>query len=214
MTTHTIFLIRHGTTEWIEQGIVHGSLDSPLSEYGRWEAQQAANALMEHDISHIYSSPQGRALETAGIIAQKLGDVPITQLDNLREMDLGCMEGRKDTSRNIKRYPLLAVVILPIWFTIFGMSGEKQAHLKQRVMQAWRDILAQTADGNIAVVSHSAALNALTAQLPSDTHIEKKKRRNFTTCSISTVFIDEQGQAVIKEINNTKHITADKKHDD
>lgn len=168
---------------------------------------------MEHDISHIYSSPQGRALETAGIIAQKLGDVSITQLDNLREMDLGCMEGRRDTSRNIKQHPLLAVVILPIWFTIFGISGEKQAHLKERVMQAWREVLSQTADGNIAVVSHGIALNALTAQLPYDTHLEKKKRQNFLTCSISIIFVDEQQQAVIKDINNTKHITADTNHD-
>lgn len=213
MGNRTIYLIRHGTTEWIEQGIVHGSLDSPLSEYGRLEAQQAAAALAGRDIKHIYCSPQGRALETAGIIAQKLGDMPITQLDNLREMDMGCMEGRQDAFRKIKRHPLLAVVILPILFTVFGISGERQADLKKRVLQAWGEILAQTADGNIVVVSHGAALNALTAQLPYDTHLEKKKRQNFKTCSITTVFIDDQKQAVIKGINNTKHITADTNHD-
>lgn len=213
MGNRTIYLIRHGTTEWIEQGIVHGSLDSPLSEYGRWEAQQAAAALAGRDIRHIYCSPQGRALETAGIIAQKLGDVPITQLDNLREMDMGCMEGRQDAFRKIKRRPLLAVVILPILFTVFGISGERQADLKKRVLQAWGEILSQTADGDIAVVSHGAALNALTVQLPHDTHLEKKKRQNFKTCSITTVFIDDQQQAVIKDINNTKHIAADTNYD-
>lgn len=165
------------------------------------------------NIRYMYSSPQGRALETAGIIMQKLGDIPITQLDDLREMDMGCMEGRKQFSRNIQRYPLIANVILPIWFTVFGMSGEKQSHLKQRVMQAWRDILAQTANENIAVVSHSAALNALISQIPHDSHIEKKKRRNLKTCSITTVFIDEQQQTIITDINNTTHITADTNHD-
>lgn len=213
MTTHTIFLIRHGTTEWMEQGIVHGSLDSPLSEQGRKEAQQTAAALQSLNITRIFSSPQGRALETAGIIAQKLGGIPITQLDNLREMDLGSKEGKKDIYSKVKRHPLLAFILLPVWFIAFGISGEKQSLLKQRIMKAWTDILSEKTDGNAAVVSHGIALNALTTKLPYDTQVRKKKRQNFKPCSITTVSIDEHQQAAIKDINNTKHIEAEHNHD-
>ncbi len=40
-----ITLVRHGTTEWIEQGRLHGQLDAPLSARGRQEAELAARAL-------------------------------------------------------------------------------------------------------------------------------------------------------------------------
>jgi len=42
---HHLFLLRHGTTEWIEARSVQGSTDSPLSERGRKEMQQALISL-------------------------------------------------------------------------------------------------------------------------------------------------------------------------
>ena len=206
MTTHTIFLIRHGITEWIEQGIVHGSLDSPLSEHGQWEAQQTANALAGCNITHIYCSPQGRAMETASFLAQKFPDATFTQLNGLKEMDLGKMEGKRDLSKKYKKYPLLALIILPIWFVTRGVSGEKQAHLKERTAEAWTRILAEENEGNIAIFSHGIALNALTSQIPFKDPAMRKKRQRFHTCSITQVEVDETRQAKITSSNNITHL--------
>jgi broad specificity phosphatase PhoE len=50
-------LVRHGTTEWIEQGRLHGILDAPLSARGRQEANLAAAALAKQHFDAFYTSP-------------------------------------------------------------------------------------------------------------------------------------------------------------
>jgi broad specificity phosphatase PhoE len=84
--------VRHGTTEWIEQGRLHGVSDAPLSLRGQQEARLAAQALADRHFDAFYTSPLGRARETAAIIGQAIGLEPIP-LDGLREMDFGWLEG-------------------------------------------------------------------------------------------------------------------------
>jgi broad specificity phosphatase PhoE len=87
-----ITLVRHGTTEWIELGRLHGTLDAPLSTRGRQEASLAATALAKQHFDALYTSPLGRARETAAIIGQATGLEPVL-MEGLREMNLGWMEG-------------------------------------------------------------------------------------------------------------------------
>ena len=205
MVKKTIYLIRHGTTEWIEQGRVHGSSDSPLSKFGEWEAQQAAGALANCGITHIFASPQGRAMQTAGFIAEKIPAVQITPLDGLREMGFGKMEGKRDLYKKYSRFPVLFIFVAPVWFTMLGLTGEKRANLHSRVLAAWQHILSQENTGNIAIVSHAIALNTILAILPCSGELKKKKRYSLGSCSISQVKIDEHGQAYLAVVNNTTH---------
>jgi broad specificity phosphatase PhoE len=205
MVKKTIYLVRHGTTEWIEQGRVHGSFDSPLSKFGEWEAQQAAEALADCGITHIFASPQGRAMQTAGFIAEKIPNVKITPLDGLREMGFGKMEGKRDLYKKYSRFPVLFIFVAPVWFIMLGLTGEKRTNLHQRVMAAWQRILSQEDTGNIAVVSHAIALNTILTTLPCMNGMARKKRYDLASCSISEVRIDEHGQACLAVINNTVH---------
>ncbi|RJQ44466.1 MAG: histidine phosphatase family protein [Anaerolineaceae bacterium] len=213
MTSRTIYLIRHGTTEWIERGFVHGSLDSPLSKFGEWEAQQTAAALVDKQITHIYTSPQGRAAQTASAIAKKFPSVPITPLEGLREMGFGKMEGKRDVFKKLKRNPLALIFIGPVWLTLLGFTGENKATLRARVAKAWQQILSDHSTGNIAVVSHAITLNTILSTLPSAEGVEKKKRYNLGTCSISRVVLDENSHALITVINDTSHLDKGTAHD-
>lgn len=206
MATTTIYLVRHGTTEWIERGKVHGALDSPLSAFGEWEAQQAASALADSHITHIYSSPQGRALQTAGFIARNFPHVAVTPLDGLREMGFGKMEGRRDLYKKYSQNPLLFIFIGPMWFSMLRLTGEKSASFHQRVLDAWHSILSQNGRGNIAVVSHAIALNTILTSLSCGEEVKKKKRFDLGSCSISRVSIDERGQATLVAVNDTTHL--------
>ena len=212
MVTRTIYLIRHGTTEWMEQGVVHGSSESPLSEFGQWEAQQTALALANCNIAHMYSSPQSRALQTAMIIASQLPDVAIKQLDGLREMDFGKMEGKRDFFKKSKRNPLLLVLVSPIWFMCLKSTGEKPADMQARVKTAWERILEDEHPGNIIVVAHSLSINHILALIPFGTSEKKRKRYLLNPCNISTVEVEE-GQAVLKEVNNTAHLEKEFLHE-
>lgn len=213
MTSHTIFLVRHGTTEWIEQGLVHGALDSPLSSFGQWEARQAANALADRHITHIYTSPQGRAVQTAAAIAQKFPSVPVTELDGLREMGFGKMEGKRDIFKKVKRNPIALIFVGPLWLILLSLTGENKQALRTRVLKAWQYILSTRPSGNIVVVSHALTLNTILASLPCVEGVQKKKRYNLGACSISRVMFDEKDHAVIVAINDVSHLEDGHAHD-
>ena len=86
-----VFLVRHGKSARHESPLYIGHPDVPLSDHGRHEAAKAGDKLVKkgaHPL-RIYSSDLCRASETAEIIAERLGGIPIV-LDKLfREMPMG-----------------------------------------------------------------------------------------------------------------------------
>jgi broad specificity phosphatase PhoE len=95
-----VFLVRHGETEWNRTGRRQGQLDSPLTESGLAEIQQAAERIGTLPIDGVFSSPLGRAIATAQAYAQPLQQT-ITTIDDLRELDHGDMAGM--TNEEIER---------------------------------------------------------------------------------------------------------------
>lgn len=72
-TTLTLILVRHGLTEWNEQGRLLGRTAIELSPAGRAQAAAAAQALRGEKVDALFASPLQRAQETAQAIAAELG---------------------------------------------------------------------------------------------------------------------------------------------
>src|SRR3989344_1509261 len=73
----TIYFVRHGESEANNLGLSAGSeFDTPLTDIGRKQAQKTGQDLKDKNIQLIVSSSQGRAIETAEIIARKIGYNP------------------------------------------------------------------------------------------------------------------------------------------
>ena len=89
---HHLFLLRHGTTEWIATRCVQGFTDNPLTERGREEARQAIASLSGINMDAVFCSPMGRTRERTAIVCAELKMEPVF-LDDLREMDFGRYEG-------------------------------------------------------------------------------------------------------------------------
>jgi probable phosphoglycerate mutase len=66
-----------------------------LTPKGRRQAAALADRLRDQRITHIYSSPLLRAIETAVLVANRLG-LDYEVADALREYDCGSAEGRSD----------------------------------------------------------------------------------------------------------------------
>ncbi len=93
MTHPELYVLRHGETEWNVEGRLQGALDSPLTATGRAQAHRQAALLAAAGVSApIYSSPQGRAVQTAQIIGQKLGR-DVVEAPALREVSMGTWDG-------------------------------------------------------------------------------------------------------------------------
>lgn len=92
----TLFLIRHGETEWNNVGRFQGAKDSPLTLRGREQAHSAGRTLAAMAAAELplraYVSPLGRARETASLIAEYLPlEIHIEQ--RIAEISLGCWDG-------------------------------------------------------------------------------------------------------------------------
>jgi broad specificity phosphatase PhoE len=95
----TIYLVRHGETEWNREGRVQGHLDSPLTQKGRDQARRAGltlAALLEGEPPFVLlASPLGRAEASATLILDALGPMVIETRsdDRLKEVSWGRWEG-------------------------------------------------------------------------------------------------------------------------
>lgn len=88
----TIYLVRHGATDYNDQDLFQGVLDNSLSEKGKQESEKLAQRLKDETIDIIFHSPLTRARQTAEIINQ-YHQVELHQVDGFIEMDMGDWEG-------------------------------------------------------------------------------------------------------------------------
>src|SRR5205085_7242130 len=97
VTSSTIFLVRHGETEWNRARRYQGWRDSPLTEEGRAQAEalgRLLSRLPEARSAALVASPLGRARHTAEIIRECLGRTePLRFDDRLRELSFGSWDG-------------------------------------------------------------------------------------------------------------------------
>ncbi len=89
----TLYIVRHGQTQWNLKRIVQGHTDSPLTSEGVTQARTLGKQFKNIDFSAIYSSDSLRAKRTAEIISLEK-KLTIKTTEFLRERFLGKLEGR------------------------------------------------------------------------------------------------------------------------
>jgi broad specificity phosphatase PhoE len=161
----TIFLVRHGETEWNRARRYQGWSDSPLTARGVAQAEaigRRLRALPESADAEIVASPIGRARRTAEIIAASLGrTAPLRFDERLREISLGSWDGlgRADImARMGARFEEFE------WY-FETPEGENYDGFAGRIA-AW---LKEAGDGPVIAVSHGVVtrvLRGLYAGLP------------------------------------------------
>ena len=150
-----LYLMRHGQTDWNEQGLVQGASDIPMNDTGRGQARQAAEALKDIPFDLVLTSPLSRARETAELVTAGR-NIPIRVSENLKEMSFGIYEGK--TSR---MYPGIREIFLhPERYVPIG--GESFEDLDKRC----RAFLHQAAElegqySCLLVCTHGAAIRGL-----------------------------------------------------
>ena len=146
----TIYLIRHGETDWNAQGRIQGREDIPLNAAGRAQAARCGSALRGRGIEAVAVSPLGRAMETGRIVADAVGGVPVFVEDGLIERNLGSWSGQ--VFRDIFHPDVPVVGAEPV-----DETGTRMEAAVRRCAAGYGDAL--------AVVSHGGAINALLRRL-------------------------------------------------
>ena len=151
MTTKTIYLFRHGETEWNTEGRYQGHLNSPLTSRGVFQARENARILQRNSSLTapftVYASPLGRVKETAHIMLDELGisaDL-ISFDDRLMEASFGECEGLTE-AEVAKNYPEFWQARTTDRWSARPPSGESYGDLSSRVSEWYNDVeLSQTA---------------------------------------------------------------------
>jgi broad specificity phosphatase PhoE len=156
----TLFLIRHGETDWNREGRWQGHDDRPLTPRGLEQVKQASAALQAWSFAAIYASDLRRARDSAAPLAAALG-LPVVELAGLREIDTGSWTGL--TRAQVAEGDPAGTVRQSRGETGWS-GGETYDELQRRVAPVLADIAgAHVAGECIAVFSHGGVIRAAVA---------------------------------------------------
>jgi uncharacterized phosphatase len=145
----TLYLVRHGKTEYNTSKLYTGSTDVPLSETGIMQARETALLLKDIAFDVIVSSPLLRAKTTAAIIAEFHSDVPVVYSDFFRERSFGDWEGREYSDRSYIDW-----LCLPENVNLAPDNGEPVAAFYDRVNRGIEKLKTEYPDKTVLLVAH------------------------------------------------------------
>lgn len=205
--TNTIYIVRHGQTEWNLLGKTQGHGNSDLTPKGIEQAELLADSMTKYPIDYIYSSDLGRAYQTAEIIGNKLS-IEVEKTEALREMNFGTWEGRiiKDI---IEEDPEL----YKMWRNEPHLAkipqGEKLSQIKERTDAFIKEINEKYDGKHIVLVTHSLCARIMLLSFL-DSDVKNIYRINQANTALNIIELRDYGPVVMK-MNDTTHIINDTK---
>lgn len=195
----TLYLVRHGETEWNRTGRWQGHTDVPLSDRGRQQAQALARRLQADNVhfNHLYTSDLSRAFETAAIVAQAL-DMLVYPLPNLREINLGSWSGLT-RAEIIQRFPGALVTIH------HAADGETREVFATRVWNVLTRLTQQHQGRRLLVVTHGGAIRTMLRRVYTLIGRSDHPVPPIDNASITEVRL-HAGRWSILRINDTAHL--------
>jgi broad specificity phosphatase PhoE len=187
-----LLVIRHALPLRSERG--QGS-DPDLSDEGIAQAARLPDALKRFPVTRLVSSPQRRAIQTAGPVAEALGmDVEVDE--RLAEYDRDMAHYTPIEEASAEDLARLASGHLP--------SGVDEEAFKARVKAGFGDIVAGSDhDDTVAVFSHGGVINALvheTLQTPRLLCVQ------VDYAGITRLLSSRGGQLGVAALNGTEHV--------
>ena len=157
-----LYLLRHGQTADSEKHLFNGWRDVGLTDLGKRQLDQAADALKGIPFDAVYSSDLSRARYGGEAAASRAG-VPLVEVPEFREMSFGKCEGM--SYNEIKeQYPVLASLIMcPQDGTVVFPEGESDRTFFARVCRASAVLSERHQTGRVLLVSHAGVGRAVLA---------------------------------------------------
>ncbi|HHB81085.1 MAG TPA: histidine phosphatase family protein [Aliiroseovarius sp.] len=157
-----LYLMRHGETAWNRAHRHQGWLDSPLTARGQAQARAMGVWLVGEIAGRTdlaaFTSPQGRAMETAALVFAKTGLSPRPD-DRLKEVAFGAWEGLlHEEVRAGWPWVVDAIEREGFLWHFLSPGGETYEDLRQRAEAFLQDL-----NGPAIVIAHGVLLRVLRA---------------------------------------------------
>ena len=149
--------VRHGKTHFNEINLTQGWCDSPLSKVGIKQVEDISKQLEQYQIDKAYTSPLGRAVQTANIILKQQEIKPIYE-ERFKEVNFGILEGiSMELVRKLN-------IESPNWLENLDMDyrpyeGEDIHDVILKHHEAFQEIIEDCNDnGTVLIVGHGCSL--------------------------------------------------------
>lgn len=186
----TLYLMRHGQTLFNQLGKIQGACDSPLTQLGITQAQQAKAYFRMNQIvfDEVYASTQERAVDTAKIVAEC---EEVISKKGLKEWNFGIFEGESERL-NPKHQP--GETSYGNFFVPYGGEGADDVQL--RMYNTIKQMMESTPGDTILAVSHGGAMYRFIQKIVPEEIVSTLK---FSNCCI-LVFEFEEETVTFREI--------------
>lgn len=185
----TIYLVRHGKTNWNKQGLIQGHTDIPLNIEGEKEVEELAKELNSVKFDKAFSSDLLRARKTAEIIAAE-HKLVVETTKALRERYFAHLEGKpaellKEISKTIseleesKRFSYKSHPLV-----------ESDEELMSRFLTFLREIAISNPGKNILVVTHGGVIRIFLILLGFLTHESNVRIGNLSYLKLESDGVD------------------------
>ena len=153
----TIYLIRHGQTEYNRRGVVQGSgIDAPLNDVGWLQARAFYEAYRTVSFEHVYTSVLQRSIQSVqGFLDDGL---PHTKLAGLNEISWGVKEGKVPTSSEHSYFTDMIDAWQEGEVDLAIEGGESPRMVQDRQRGALDRILAPEDESPILICMHGRAI--------------------------------------------------------
>ena len=198
----SLYLLRHGETEFSRSDRFCGDIDAPLTDAGVLMAEQFADAYDDLHWRGIITSTRRRTIATALPLAERIGLRPRRD-GRLDEMFFGDWQGltKKEAAvRDPARYgrwrkdPMVG-----------APAGESPFEVSVRALAAIDDLRAHYEAGNVLVVSHKTVLRLLLCRLLNFDLSRYRECVNWPTGAVSVLELGPC-HAVARWIADERHL--------
>jgi probable phosphoglycerate mutase len=192
-----LVLVRHGETLDNRAGRLLGRSDPPLTSLGRVQARAVAAVLEPERPVAVYTSPLGRAVQTATMIGAACGAEVVVD-PRLIEIDYGAWENRP-----LQEVPRDAAAVASDPSATFP-EGESLVDVGQRVVPLFEELLGR--DELVVAVTHVTPVKAAVAWALG-VGDEIAWRMHLSLASITRLG-QRRGQPYLLSFNETSHLRA------
>ena len=157
-----IYIIRHGETDANKNGVLQGTSNWPLNEYGIQLAEITGSNMKGIKFDACFSSPLDRARQTAEIVLKNSGNnVDIQFDDRIKELNMGIYEGKKIRPGELE-VPIVKILLFKFNAFLCGRfkGGENVKEVCNRTQEFLKELSTKNYE-NVLVSTHGCAVRAM-----------------------------------------------------
>ena len=205
MANKTLYIIRHGETDYNRRGVVQGSgIDADLNELGQAQAMAFFQAYRHVPFAKVYLSALRRTHQTAAPF-QELG-VPMEAHAGLNEISWGVMEGKIPNSTDDAYYRAL----MESWSAGYTDQptdgGESPEDVMNRQKPIIDLILSHPDENPVLIVMHGRAMRILLSWLMHESLADMNRYEHRNVCLYKLRYDYDTMQFTIELANDVAHL--------